>query len=81
MLLAEIERFLNQTGMPPTTFGVTVMNDWHLVRRLRDGGSVRMPTADKIREFISNYPREKTGGRSEIARPLGRAANNRSRAA
>jgi predicted Ser/Thr protein kinase len=51
-LLEEVEAFLKATGMFPSVFGAEVMNDRHLVRRLRSGSDVTLGTADKIREFI-----------------------------
>ena len=59
-LLSLVEKFLKQTSMYPTTFGEKVMGDRHLVRRLRAGGSVMLPTADKIKAFIAaNTPKPK----------------------
>ena len=44
------------------------MGDRHLVRRLRAGGSVMLPTADKIKAFIAaNTPKPK----AKKKRPVG----------
>jgi predicted Ser/Thr protein kinase len=51
-LLEEIEAFLELSTLSPTAFGEKAMNDRHLVRRLRDGGSVTLKTADKLRTFM-----------------------------
>lgn len=51
-LLAEIDAFLAAKGMAPSTFGMKVLNNSKLIDRLRAGGSVRLETAEKIREFI-----------------------------
>lgn len=59
ILLREVEAFLVKSGMPATSFGEQLMNDRHLVRRLRAGSEVRLRTADKIREFIANYNQKK----------------------
>jgi hypothetical protein len=67
-LLGEIERFLKTSKLSATAFGEQVMNDRHLVRRLREGGSVTLKTADKIRSFIADPPRPKKKGR-RAARP------------
>ena len=47
-LLAEIDAFLAQSGLTPTKFGVTAVNDGHLVANLRKGNSVTLRTADKV---------------------------------
>jgi ribosomal protein L5 len=54
-LLAEIESFLVRTGMAATTFGQKSIKNWKLVDRLRDGGSVTLRQAVRIREFIRSY--------------------------
>ncbi len=51
-LLAEIEAFLKETGMPHTAFGAGVGNDTTLVTDLRRGRSVRLDMVDKIRRFM-----------------------------
>lgn len=53
-LLDEIEAFLSDTGMGDSTFGHRTVNDGKLVKRLRAGGSVLLPTAEKILEFIES---------------------------
>jgi hypothetical protein len=59
-LLREIESFLDSSELSASAFGQEVMGDRHLVRRLRNGGSVTLPTADKIRGFIKDWkPRRK----------------------
>jgi hypothetical protein len=68
-LLEDIERFLKASKLSATAFGEQVMNDRHLVKRLRQGGSVTLKTADKIRSFIADeMPRSKKKGR-RAARP------------
>lgn len=55
-LLAEIEAFLDATGMAPSTFGHRVANDGKLVDRLRSGWrTVNVETAAVIRAYIANY--------------------------
>ena len=60
-LLNEIDDFLSVSNLSATAFGERVMNDRHLVRRLKDGGSVTLKTADKIRTFIKNWKPPKVG--------------------
>jgi hypothetical protein len=53
-LLAEIEAFLAETGMAPTTFGAA-MGDRHFVRQLRSGRRVWPETADKARSVMAAH--------------------------
>lgn len=66
ILLGEVEAFLDTTGMSPSVFGEKLMNDRHLVRRLRAGREVTLTTADRIREFITCQ--KKTGPKRSEAR-------------
>ena len=52
-LLAEIEKFLRDTGMSPTAFGLKSLNDSALVSRLRKGADLRSANIDKIRDFMA----------------------------
>lgn len=53
-LLAEIEAFLDRTGMVASTFGHHVANDGKLVERLRSGRrTVNIETAAMVRAYIS----------------------------
>lgn len=56
-LLAEIERYLRNTGMAPATFGKTVTGDHKLVDRLRGGAQPRHATIEKVRTWIEAHPR------------------------
>lgn len=56
-LLTEIDAFLARQGMKATTFGRMAVNDGKLVGRLRNGGTVSLETAAKIRGFIRKKPR------------------------
>ena len=53
--LRDIERFLRQTGMAPTTFGLRAVGRLGFVARLQAGGGVLMPTEEKVREFMRTY--------------------------
>ena len=61
-LLAEIEAFLEQTGLSPTKFGLAAVNDGHLVANLRKGTSVTLKTADRVRAYMARW-RPGTGRR------------------
>jgi hypothetical protein len=59
-LLSEIESFIQARQMAgarisETTFGRLVMNDWGFVRRLREGGTVTLRTAEKVKAYISEH--------------------------
>jgi hypothetical protein len=49
----EVKAFLAATGMGPTYFGQRATGDSKLVMRLERGGTVTLPTAEKVRKFIS----------------------------
>jgi hypothetical protein len=53
VLLKEIEVFLIEQNVSATAFGDDVMGDRHLVKRLRNGGLVKLPTADKLRQYMA----------------------------
>lgn len=55
-LLAHIETYLTETGMAATTFGQKAVKNWKVVDRLRNGGSVTLKQAERIREFIEANP-------------------------
>lgn len=54
-LLTEIDLFLEETGMGPTTFGVKAARNSHLVARLRRGRDIGMATGQKVRAFMTTY--------------------------
>lgn len=52
VLLIEIDRFLQRTGMPPTRFGRLAVNDPRLVGDLRRGREPGVATVRRVRDFI-----------------------------
>lgn len=59
-LLAEIDAFLEKHDMRETTFGIKAVNDPALVSDMRyHGRSVRIDTAEKLREFMTSYKSER----------------------
>lgn len=54
-LLAEVEAFLNRTGMDHTRLGFDAMNDPAFVTTLRRGRRVRIDTAEKVRTFMAAW--------------------------
>jgi hypothetical protein len=65
-LLAEIDAFLAVSGMAATTFGKKAAGNSQVVERMREGCSVTLRTADRIRQFIAeNRPNRE--GRRRVA--------------
>lgn len=51
-LAGEIEKFLSQTGMPPTAFGWATVLDPRFVRDVREGRELRQRTRQKVSRYI-----------------------------
>jgi len=51
-LLSEIETYLSQTGMAPTTFGRKAVGDANLVSRVRTEANLTLRTIGRVRRFI-----------------------------
>lgn len=51
----EVEAFLSQHDMKPSTFGREFLNDPGFVFRLRDGGECRPSTMEAVRSKMSAY--------------------------
>jgi len=58
-LLADIQAFTAQHGMPDSTFGRLAVNDWKFVRQLRTGRRLWPETEDRVRRFMAEYQPEK----------------------
>lgn len=55
-ILVEIERFLRESGMPPSTFGRKAVNDPRFVWDLRYGDrEARESTKERCRQFMSHW--------------------------
>lgn len=52
-IITEIEAFLKETGMTPTSFGQEATKDRALMITLRKGRDPKASTVDKIREYIA----------------------------
>lgn len=61
-LLSEIERFLEVTGWPETTFGQRAVNNGRAVMNLRNGRA-NLRTAERMAEFI---PKQATQMRDQL---------------
>jgi YbbR domain-containing protein len=55
----EIENFLVYADMSATAFGTLAVDDHKIVKRLRDGKTVTLQTADKLRAFMERVKHEK----------------------
>lgn len=73
-LLAEIQAFLDRSGMAERTFGWKAVNDKRLVEVLRGGASVTLDTAEAVRTFMAKHTAE-PGTDPTIARMLQAPAN------
>lgn len=51
-LLWEIEAFLRESGMGESYFGQAAVGNSKLVARLRDGRSIEIDTANRVKEFM-----------------------------
>lgn len=58
-LLSEIEGFLADHRIAPTTFGLRSVNDAKLVANLRAGADVTTRTLDKVRSFMREHSSER----------------------
>ena len=57
MLIARIERFLTETGMPWTKFGRLATHDPRFVQDLRNGHTPRSATEQRVEHFMNMYRR------------------------
>jgi predicted transcriptional regulator len=55
VLIADIEKFLERSGMTATAFGQQCLNDAKLLHGLRHGRDIRTRQLDKIRAFMRSY--------------------------
>ncbi|QUT07953.1 hypothetical protein KFK14_11495 [Sphingobium phenoxybenzoativorans] len=54
-LVADIDAFLNESGMSEITFGRKAMSDPHFVRDIRGRRRVWPTTEEKVRAFMAEY--------------------------
>lgn len=55
MLIARVERFLRETGMPWTKFGRLACHDPRFVEDLRNGRIPRPQPQDRVEHFMNIY--------------------------
>jgi hypothetical protein len=53
-LLEQIEAYLEQSGVPPSTFGRMAVGDPRLVTDLRSGRRVRRSTEERLRRYLNH---------------------------
>ena len=61
MLLPQVERYLRQSGMPPSRFGREAVNDPRFVHDLRLGREPRPKTAARVAAWLREHPIGKGG--------------------
>lgn len=63
-ILKRIEAHLALTGMSPSAFGLEVMGDKNLIKRLRNGADLRLSTVAKIERVLGGgkAARSRRGG-------------------
>lgn len=66
-LLEEIEAFIGATGMGEAYFGQVAVGNSKLLPRLREGRSIQVETAEKVRAFIRARSDEKVAASAEPA--------------
>lgn len=59
-LRQEIKKFLENTGMSPTEFGMKSKNDPSLIKRLENGQDIRESGKIRILAFMAQYTGEVT---------------------
>ncbi|MBC2668650.1 hypothetical protein ACFOON_15725 [Novosphingobium piscinae] len=62
MLIARIEHFLRETGMPWTRFGRLATHDPRFVQDLRNGRTPRPGTERRVEHFMNMYRRSHHAG-------------------
>lgn len=55
MLIRDVERFLERTGLAPTKFGRLAVHDPRLVFDLRNGREPRMGLRSRVEHFMNTY--------------------------
>lgn len=54
-LVAQIDAFLERTGMAPTRFGLETLGDGGLLKGLREGRSLSLKNAQKVMLFMEHH--------------------------
>jgi hypothetical protein len=54
-LIQELDDWLDRYGISDTKFGILSVGDGHLMRRIRDGKTVRRSTVLKIRKWMQRH--------------------------
>lgn len=64
-LLHQIDRFLRETGMPPTLFGRRAVRDPRLVGDLRNGREPGTRVKARVEHFMNIYRAQTSGAERE----------------
>ena len=54
--IAEIDAYIERSGMTPTEFGLAVMRDGSFDERLKGGKDPRASTIDRVRRWMNERP-------------------------
>jgi hypothetical protein len=60
-LLHSIIAYCVRNNIPETVFGMRTMNDPSLVSKMRKGRSVRIDTAERLRAYMREHDKKRTG--------------------
>ncbi|MCE2580805.1 hypothetical protein LDL36_20600 [Komagataeibacter sp. FNDCR1] len=69
-ILNQIDAFLTEQGMAPSTFGKMAVNDEHYVAHLRNGRENFSRTRTKVLAFMESFRQSKLNEKSEAERML-----------
>lgn len=71
---AEVEAFLDETGIAPTIFGRDALGDPNFVKDLKNGRRLWPETEAKVREFMIAYRKRRGSGDDPPRQTAGAAA-------
>jgi len=54
-LIQELDTFLDRHGISDTAAGILAVGDGHLLRRIRNGKTIRRSTVLKIRKWMQRF--------------------------
>jgi homoserine dehydrogenase len=64
--LKEVEDFLVQTGMSPSTFGLEAVNDKAYVTELRRGRASNLDTVEIVRSYMNRVRRRQHRSKAKL---------------
>jgi predicted transcriptional regulator len=70
-LLADIEAYRARVGIDRTNFGIEAAGDGHFITRVEEGKIPRIPTIDKVRNYMDRKTKA-TSPREAVRAAIGR---------